>query len=140
MCVRSQVAASDYIRAMVCGIPQPMRSQRLIAMLKGHFDDSGSDGERPPFVLAGYVLPIDRWAAFADDWQRELEREPRIKFFHMADAAYGDGPFLGIREEFRKCKVRDMLGVIQRHCPEGSITGSVGTTIEPSFNPSLSDR
>lgn len=124
MCVQSQsaVAASEYIRAMVCGMPQPLRSQRLIAMLKGFFDDSGSDGERIPFVIGGYVLSIDQWAQFADDWKAELDREPKVEFFHMTDAAQGYGPFIGMPWEFRKCKVRDMLGVIKKHNPDGLYT------------------
>ncbi len=88
-------------------------------MLKGFFDDSGSDGLRPPFVIAGYVLPIEQWAQFADDWDAELRREPRIDFFHMTDAVYGDGPFLGMREEFRRCKVHDMLAVIKKYDADG---------------------
>lgn len=44
--------ASDYIRNIVCGWPEPERSQRLLVMLQGYSDDRGSDGTRLPCILA----------------------------------------------------------------------------------------
>jgi hypothetical protein len=88
-------------------------------MLQGYADDSGSDGTRIPFVIAGYILPAERWAQFSDDWQAQLDREPAIEYFKMSEAVIGEGQFRGLAEEFRKCKVRDLISVIRKHDPTG---------------------
>lgn len=88
-------------------------------MLQGFVDDSGSDGTRAPYILAGFVLPAEKWASFSDDWQTELAREPRIEYFKMAEANEKDGQFAGMPEEFVRCKINDLLAVIDRHEPDG---------------------
>jgi hypothetical protein len=114
--VLSQVAASDYIRALVSGYPADVRDRKLIVMLQGYVDDSGSDeNSHPPsrhFVLAGYIMQEPYWEQFSDKWAAELRREPAIKAFKMADAEYGDGYFKGMREEFRRLKVNELSRVI----------------------------
>jgi hypothetical protein len=87
-------------------------------MLQGYFDDSGSDGSRPPFVLAGYILPAKRWEQFSDEWQAELEREPRIEYFKMREANGGNGQF-SFSSEFRKYKVRALAALIDKHMLHG---------------------
>lgn len=91
-------------------------------ILSAHADDSGSDEKSNPpprfFVLGGYILPVEEWKSFSDAWADELRREPAIDYFHMADAEYGDGPFEGVREEFRKLKVNELADVIHRFKPK----------------------
>lgn len=114
--VVSQVAASDYIRALVSGYPSEIRARKLIVMLQGYIDDSGSDeNSYPPshhFVLAGYVMHEPIWEHFSDRWASELIREPAIKAFKMADAEYGEGYFEGMPEEFRRLKVNELSQVV----------------------------
>lgn len=119
MCAKSQYSASDLIRFLVNGLPSPIREMRLLLMLQGYIDDSGSDGSQSSYVLAGYILPAEKWADFSDDWSAELRREPQIEYFKMSEALYGNGEFLGTQEEFRKCKARDLLRVITKHNPDG---------------------
>jgi hypothetical protein len=87
-------------------------------MLQGYIDDSGSHDENL-FVLAGYVLPAEQWATFSDQWSICLRKEPQIRCFKMADAEYGDGYFTGMREEFRRLKIRELSEVITAHKPMG---------------------
>ena len=56
-------------------------------ILQGHMDDSGSEPSSPFFVLAGYVLPAESWAAFSDEWDRELKKPtPKpIAYLHMKE-------------------------------------------------------
>jgi len=54
-------------------------------MLTGYIDDSGSEPSSPTFVLAGYVLPSEKWAAFSDDWGAELRKGRSIDYLHMKD-------------------------------------------------------
>jgi hypothetical protein len=87
-------------------------------MLQGYFDDSGTDGGRPFFVLAGYLLPAALWEKFADDWQAELHREPRIEYFKMREAHAGNEQF-SFSSEFRLYKVRALFSLIQKHMLKG---------------------
>lgn len=116
---KSQYSPGDLIRFLVNGLPHGPRENRLLLMLQGYIDDSGSDGTRIPFVLAGYILAAEKWADFSDAWKSELERKPRIKYFKMNEAVSGDGQFKGLSEEFRKCKVRDLIAIINRYKPSG---------------------
>lgn len=119
----SQISAGDRIRYLVCGLPSPLRQKRLLLMLQGYFDDSGSDGQQVGFVLAGYILPAERWERFSDEWQEECQREPRISYFKMREAAAGkSGEFQGVPIEFRQYKVRRLLGLIDSHMLHGMTT------------------
>ncbi|MBZ5666822.1 MAG: DUF3800 domain-containing protein [Acidobacteriia bacterium] len=83
-------------------------------MLQGYVDDSGSHESRDSrhFVLAGYVMQSSLWEQFSDKWANELHREPSVKLFKMADAESGDGVFTGMREEFRRLKVKELAEII----------------------------
>jgi hypothetical protein len=91
-------------------------------VLQGYVDDSGSDGQHAPFILAAYILPAEKWAYFSDDWREELNREPRIEYFKMREAAWRDKQFAGIPEEFVKGKINGLLKVIATHGPDGVYT------------------
>jgi hypothetical protein len=109
----------EYIRAIVCGWPKEVRERRLLVMLQGYADDSGSDGTRAPYILAGFILPAGKWESFSDDWDATLRRPPAIKYFKMSEANAREGQFAGVREEFVQCKIKDLLAVIARHDPDG---------------------
>jgi hypothetical protein len=96
-----------------------IRETRLMLMLQGYADDSGSDGSRPPFVLAGFVDKTEKWESFSDDWKQQLDRKPKIDYFKMAEAASGHGQFEGWDEEFIRCKIIDLLSVLEWHQPDG---------------------
>jgi Protein of unknown function (DUF3800) len=104
---------------LVCGLPKKLREERLLLMLQGYFDDSGSDGTRPPFVLAGYILPAERWALFSDAWADELKKEPRIEYFKMREANNSSGQFALVPREFIRYKVRNLLSLIHEHNVHG---------------------
>jgi len=91
-------------------------------ILTAHIDDSGSDENSASpsrfFVLGGYVLPVEQWKPLSDAWAGELRRRPSVEYFKMSDAEYGDGPFEGMPEEFRKLKVNELAGVIGRFKPK----------------------
>jgi hypothetical protein len=118
----SQQSAGNRVRSLVCGLPSPFRQERLLLMLQGYFDDSGSDGKQVGFVLAGYVLPAELWAEFSDAWQSELKRDPKIEYFKMSEAAGGFEQFGLIPVEFRKYKVLCLLKLIQDFALRGITT------------------
>ena len=122
MVCQSQLPAAQRIMNLVCGLPTPLRQKRLLLMLQGYFDDSGSDGQETSFVLAGYVLPAELWANFSDDWHDECQREPRIDYFKMREAAGGWEQFAGVPIEFRQYKVRKLFALIDKHILHGIAT------------------
>src|SRR5260370_21134719 len=83
------------ILAFVSGMPRRLRDgANLVAVsVQGWFDESGKEGwpregTSPVFLLAGYVAPVRIWAPFADDWDAELNRAPKLTCLHTKDA-YG---------------------------------------------------
>jgi hypothetical protein len=83
--------ACTRILACVSGMPRKLRNKARLVVLQGWFDDSGKEGwprpkTSPVYLLAGYIAPVRVWAAFADDWKKELDREPKLDFLHAKDA------------------------------------------------------
>jgi hypothetical protein len=79
-------------------------------------DDSGSHGE-DDFILAGYVMSVERWIEFDADWIKELGRQPTIEFFHSVEAASRTGQFAGSSPELCLCKVNELASVVAKHQP-----------------------
>lgn len=87
-------------------------------MLQAFVDESErADTAGSPYVLAAYVLPQDQWALFSEDWNIALKRDRPIKYFHMKEANGRIGEFFAWPEEFIKCKIRDLIAVIEKHNP-----------------------
>jgi hypothetical protein len=72
--------ASDQIWGLVCGFAEPLRSNRLLFMLKAYIDDSNMNSP-PVSVLGGWVGPAKEWAAFSDCWAEALWMKPRLGYF-----------------------------------------------------------
>ncbi|MEW6691135.1 MAG: hypothetical protein AB1452_18825, partial [Pseudomonadota bacterium] len=77
-------------------------------MLKGYFDASGK-GAKDIFILAGCISTAERWEAFADEWQTELDggkdakkRQP-IKVFRLANMNVKSATTL------RRCAIFDKI-------------------------------
>ena len=77
---------------MLSGIPSSLRFRRYQLTLQASIDDSGR-GQKPVFVLAGYVAKSDDWGAFSDEWEIALHERPRIEYFKMREAWNGTGQF-----------------------------------------------
>jgi hypothetical protein len=88
-------------------------------MLKGYVDDSGSEPSAPTFVLAGYVLPAERWAHFSDEWAKELARGKPIKYLHMKETGkhFESGQFDGWELPEIEEKLMSLAEVIHAHQP-----------------------
>jgi hypothetical protein len=101
------------------GYPKPIRLERLMLMLQGYADDSGSDGRHAPYFFGGFLMEAERWAHFADAWQTQLDRSPAIEYFKMHEAHTRSGQFTFIQPEIRDRKVKDLLEVIEAFKPVG---------------------
>ena len=78
-------------------------------------DDSGSGGDSPFYILAGYSAPEATWAAFWPDWQAALDVAPKLEYFKMSEAESLKGQFSGFSPEQRTERVNQFIDVIQAH-------------------------
>jgi hypothetical protein len=88
-------------------------------MLTGYIDDSGSEPSSPTFVLAGYVLPAEKWAQFSNDWESGLHSGKSIDYLHMQDTGkhIKNGQFEGWDIDEREEKLRSLAAIIQSYKP-----------------------
>jgi Protein of unknown function (DUF3800) len=84
-------------------------------MVKAFADDSGSGGDSPWYVLAGYVSSVQRWIGFDADWRAVLHSPPPIHFFKSSEAESLKGQFLGATPEERNQKIDALIEVIGRY-------------------------
>lgn len=102
---------SDHIRALVCGFASPLRENRLLAMLVGYVDDSGSHpNNENAFVLAGFISTSEKWANFSDEWEALCKQPPKTIDFKMkiAERLKGAGTYWGQGTEEELIQRRDM--------------------------------
>jgi Protein of unknown function (DUF3800) len=112
--------AGDAIRlldSLTCGIDPTVTL--LMETLSAAFDDSGSDGLGPVFVLAGYLAGVESWKTFTVEWANELQRPPSIPYLKMKEANSLRGPFWGWSATGRDEKLDRLSDVIVRHVPFG---------------------
>jgi hypothetical protein len=69
-------------------------SERMVAVLYGYFDDSGTDAASPVAVMAGYVASEKMWRRFERDTKRLFDSEG-IKFFRAKLFDHGQKQFKG---------------------------------------------
>lgn len=85
--------------------------------LRAFIDDSGSGGDSPWFVLAGYVGTAERWAGFDKAWQTVLDGPPKLHYFKSSEAESlrPDGQWAGISKENRNKRIDSLIAVIGKH-------------------------
>jgi len=109
---------SSAVREAVCGLRKELYSTFCLTVLKAFIDDSGSGGDSPWVVLAGYVGTVDDWdgPAFGKEWTDALNNVPRINYFKASEAESlrSDGQWAGISKIQRDAKIDSLIKVIQR--------------------------
>jgi Protein of unknown function (DUF3800) len=98
-------------------------------MLKAFIDDSGSGGDSPWFVLAGYVSTIEAWDAFDEPWRAALA-EHGLDYFKASELPDGKetSQFLNVlisvigkyalRAIYVRLQQRDFDEIIKPYVPE----------------------
>jgi len=111
----------EILRSYVCGLPGSQRESRLLAMLTGYLDDSGTDRKGPVFVLSGYVSTVQRWEEFSDDWSTALISGPKpLAYFKMQEASFSNkGEFKGWSKTERDKKIMECAAIVKRHAAFG---------------------
>lgn len=101
------------------GVPEPLRSQRLVMMLQALIDESQSYGALRLFVMGGYISTVEKWAALTEEWRDALRASPTIEYFSFKEAypASGkpSGQFRHLTVRERDEKVASLRAIIERH-------------------------
>jgi hypothetical protein len=84
-------------------------------MVRAFVDDSGSGGDSPWYVLAGYVGTISDWIGFEPEWRTVLDAAPHIEYFKSSEAESLKGQFLGFNPADRDKRIDRLIEVIGRH-------------------------
>lgn len=106
---------------VVCGLRSDLFSDFVVMVLKAFIDDSGSGGDSPWFVLAGFASTVEKWAQFDVPWLGALYSEPRIEFLKTSEAERLHGQFRGFTAEQRDAKLDALICVIEQ-CVEWPIS------------------
>ena len=87
-------------------------------IVQAFVDDSGSEPQAPYFVLGGFLAPFVNWLSFADEWQAELDRQPKLDYFKMNEAVALGGQFSprrGWNEKKRDERVARFVSLIKKY-------------------------
>lgn len=112
------MSAAESVLALVSGLPRNVRGCRPFMVLQAYVDDSGSDGEGPIFVLAGFLGTADDWISFSDEWAEALAEPPSLGYFKAAEANRLRDQFdrkRGWNERLRDDRVASLIRVIKKH-------------------------
>jgi hypothetical protein len=93
-------------------------------MLVAYIDDSGSQGEGPVFVLAGYLAEPNQWRKFSEQWQIALDLPPRLKVVkiqHALRLEEGWGRFTAAQRDER---LKRFSSIIHRHVRMGLVVSA----------------
>ena len=105
------------IEELLSGLRKDRYADFNVTMLKAFIDDSGSGGDSPWFVLAGYVSSAESWNLFEPEWRAALNAAPKIDYFSSSEAESlrPDGQWAGVTAKERNVKIATLIEVIQRH-------------------------
>jgi hypothetical protein len=86
-------------------------------VLRAFIDDSGSGGDSPWFVLAGYLGTVEAWNAFDEPWGKVLAGPPELKYFKASEAESlrPDGQWAGVTKDERNQRIDAFINVIGAH-------------------------
>src|ERR1700704_1880586 len=88
--------------------------RRLLLILAGYFDESGTHDTAEAITVAGYLSTPERWVLFEQEWSVALE-EYGIAFFHMTDFANGAPPYDTWTPELKVERFDRLAKIINQH-------------------------
>jgi hypothetical protein len=86
-----------------------------VAPLKAFIDDSGSGGDSPWFVLAGYIGTAAAWDSFDKPWRKVLDGPPKLEYFKHSEVYGSDTQWGPFTLEQRNQRIDDLIKVIGKH-------------------------
>lgn len=89
--------------------------------LQVYLDESGTHGNSPAVVVAGYVGEPTEWDQWTSEWEKT--KRGRINVFHAVHCNNRSGEFSGLEEPERNALVQEMLPITPKHIKIGISIG-----------------
>ena len=116
----SRYGTREFLDVVTCGMSSPKRrGAHLFVILVADIDDSGSQGQGPVFVLAGYVASTNEWKRFADQWQMALDLRPKLTVFKLQQALQGEELWGRSKQTDRENRMKRFASIIHKHVQFG---------------------
>lgn len=104
----------------MCGYSSERWAKKGIFVLQAFVDDSGSATGEKRLFLAGYILSVETWKSFSDEWAEALQEPRALKCLHMTQSFYD------WTKGERNRKIERLAAVIKKYRPL-SIECSIST-------------
>lgn len=106
---------ADSVLSLVSGLPSNLREKQWMLTIQAFIDDSGSDGQSPAYVLAGFLATAGKWSKFTDVWVDKL-KAGNLDYCKMNEAMHLKGQFeSGWTLPLRDQKILELADVIAEH-------------------------
>lgn len=130
MALTVKQARSDpraHVRALVSGLENKRRRNRLLVMLQAFIDDSGNDGKSPVFVLAGFVSTAEKWELFSDEWDATLNPKGGfqmgiLKMNEVYRNRVRGRRYYGLSDAERDARLKSLIQIVNRHAMHGIVS------------------
>jgi hypothetical protein len=114
--------ACMFVRALVSGLPRPIRLRRYVLVLQVCIDDSRTEPDQgPTFLLAGFMTRVRTWERFSDEWRAYCNEKPRVAFVKGKHAFERSGPFKGWTVDQRDRKLLGFASIIEKFKLKGVV-------------------
>jgi hypothetical protein len=116
----------DFLAQLAEGIFPPDAKARIVALLFGYFDESGTDDQLDFTVISGFIGPIMEWSRLVTKWDARLAKDG-IETFHYVECKGRNGEYRGWDWE-TQCKphLRDLSDIVVQHGIAGLNAGFIG--------------
>lgn len=105
------------IRRVMAGLRHDYFGKVHVPIMKAFIDDSGSGGDSPWYVLAGYVGTVEAWDSFDGSWLNILDGPPKLEYFKASEAESlrPNGQWAAVTKEQRDARIAAFIDVIGQH-------------------------
>jgi hypothetical protein len=107
---------SSYLReSLALSFPSKICPEdRLVLVLKGYFDESGTHGSSTAISVAGYLSTPEKWLAFEQEWKAAKDAYG-LEFFHMTDFVARQQQYATWNDAVRAERLTNLIGIINRN-------------------------
>jgi hypothetical protein len=110
------------------------RSNQIIGMFTGYFDESGTHASSPVVCVGGCVSTAEQWSLFQREWN-EVLAEAGVEVFHMSEFESRRGPYKDWDNEKRRYVQAKLLKIIQDRVKVGIAVSVVRSDYDKVMTP-----
>lgn len=132
--IKAIPAAYDAFEHLCHIIVPEYRSNQIIGMFTGYFDESGTHASSPVVCVGGCVSTAEQWSLFQREW-KEVLAEAGVEFFHMSEFESRRGPYKDWDNEKRRYVQAKLLKIIQDRVAVGIAAAVVRSDYDKVMTP-----